>query len=233
MRLIRFYILFFISVVPVLVTVASTIQPRQPSATTTEGSSFLFEWDFHLQDEDEIELTGFIFGLWENGYTTFYLMTVTRQGRVISNPQLSKTHPTYVGRVTWVGNISKSYLAYKLVNLTFSDSNTYGCQIDVGGFRRTIHSKITLHVQAINASKTPEMSVSSIWNHAPNSTSSKFVPSLKAGVLENVTAGSVPTSNSNILVSHGRAGSAKSKWEIGVEYLSYLSVLAIPHFFRL
>ena len=74
-------------------------------------------------------------------------MTVTKQGRVISNPQLSKTHPTYVGRVTWVGNISKSYLAYKLVNLTFFDSNTYGCQIDVGGFRRTIHSKITLHVQ--------------------------------------------------------------------------------------
>ena len=72
--------------------------------------------------------------------------SVTKQGRVIYNPQLSNIHPTYVGRVTWVGNISKSYLAYKSVNLTFSDSNTYGCQIDVGGFRRTIHSKITLNV---------------------------------------------------------------------------------------
>ena len=74
-------------------------------------------------------------------------MTVTKKGRVIYNPQLNKTHPRYVGRVTWEGNISKSYLAYELVNLTFSDSNTYGCQIDVGGFRRTIHSKITLNVQ--------------------------------------------------------------------------------------
>ena len=111
------------------------------------GASFLFEWDFHLQDEDEIKLAGFIFGLWENGYTTFYLMTVTKKGRVIYNPQMNKTHPRYVGRVTWEGNISKSYLAHELLNLTFSDSNTYGCQIDVGGFRRTIYSKITLNVQ--------------------------------------------------------------------------------------
>ena len=74
-------------------------------------------------------------------------MTITKKGRVIYNPQLNKTHFSYVGRVTWEGNISKSYLAYELVNLTFSDSNTYGCQIDVGGFRRTIHSKITLNVQ--------------------------------------------------------------------------------------
>ena len=125
----------------------STIQPRQSSATRTEGASFLFEWDFHLQDEDKIELTGFIFGLWVDGYTTHYLMTVTKEGRVIHNPQLSKKHPSYVGRVTWAGNISKSYLAYKLENLTYLDSNTYGCQIDVGGFRRTIHSMITLNVQ--------------------------------------------------------------------------------------
>ena len=74
-------------------------------------------------------------------------MTVTEQGRVIYNPELNETHPSYVGRVTWAGDISKSYLAYKLVNLTLSDSNTYGCEIDVGSFHRTIHSKITLNVQ--------------------------------------------------------------------------------------
>ena len=66
---------------------------------------------------------------------------------MIHNPQLSKKLPGYVGRVTWAGNISKSYLAYKLENLIYSDSNTYGCQIDVGGFRRTIHSMINLNVQ--------------------------------------------------------------------------------------
>ncbi|XP_066024083.1 fibroblast growth factor receptor 1 [Pocillopora verrucosa] len=332
MRLIGFYVPFYLFFVPALVTGLSAIQPRQSSATRTEGASFLFEWDFHLQDEDKIELTGFIFGLWVNGYTTHYLMTVTKEGRVIHNPQLSKKLPSYVGRVTWAGNISKSYLAYKLENLTNLDSNTYGCQIDVGGFRRTIHSMITLNVQAINTSKTPELSVSSIWVHTPNAKSSTFVPLLKGGppavvrlpfhdieindtrflctweypkdnnganitmftvwyrpllrekwskvnvtqnrysvrlnccltyeimvtawnkkgqssfdprtaarvtvlkganaspksVLENATARSVTTSNSNILVSNGKAGSAKSKWELGVEYLPYLSILAIP-----
>ena len=74
-------------------------------------------------------------------------MTVTKRGRVIYNPQLSRTHPSYVGRVTWAGNITKSYLAYNLENLTFSDSNTYGFQIDVRGFRRKIHSMIILNVQ--------------------------------------------------------------------------------------
>ena len=89
----------------------------------------------------------FIFGLWENGYTSYFLITVTKLGRVIYNPQLKETHPSYVGRVTWAGDISKSYLAYKLVNLTLSDSNTYGCEINVRDFHRTIHSKITLNVQ--------------------------------------------------------------------------------------
>lgn len=92
-------------------------------------------------------MDAFIFGLWENGQTTYFLMTVTKQGRVIYNPKLNETHPSYVGRVTWAGDISKSYLAYKLVDLTLSDSNTYGCEIDVGAFYRTIHSKITLNVQ--------------------------------------------------------------------------------------
>ena len=89
----------------------------------------------------------FIFDLWENGYTSYFLITVTKLGRVIYNPQLKETHPSYVGRVTWAGDISKSYLAYKLVNLTLSDSNTYWCEIDVGTLRRKIHSKITLNVQ--------------------------------------------------------------------------------------
>ena len=127
--------------------VGSIIRPKQSSATTTEGSSFLFEWEFNLEKDDQRKVDKFIFGLWENGYTSYFLITVTKLGRVIYNPQLKETHPSYVGRVTWAGDISKSYLAYKLVNLTLSDSNTYGCEIDVGTLRRKIHSKITLNVQ--------------------------------------------------------------------------------------
>ena len=74
-------------------------------------------------------------------------MTVTKLGKAIQNPRLGKTHPSYVGRVIWAGNISNSYAAFQLVNITLSDSNAYGCQLDVGGFDKTIHSKITFIVE--------------------------------------------------------------------------------------
>ena len=68
-------------------------------------------------------------------------------GVAFENPQLSKRHANYVGRVEWVGDISKSYLAFQLNNIKLSDNNTYGCQLDIGGFGQTIDSKITLIVK--------------------------------------------------------------------------------------
>ena len=63
------------------------------------------------------------------------------------NPELSKKHPSYVGRVFWVGNISRSYAAFLLVNARLSDSKTYGCQLGVGGFGQTRDSKMSLVVE--------------------------------------------------------------------------------------
>ena len=68
-------------------------------------------------------------------------------GEAIENLRLSKKHANYVGRVKWVGDLSKSYLAFQLNNIKFSDNNTYGCQLDIGGFGQTIDSKITLTVK--------------------------------------------------------------------------------------
>ena len=62
------------------------------------------------------------------------------------NPELSKKHPSYVDRVSWVGDISRSYAAFRLVNIRLSDSKTYGCQLGVGGFGQTKDSKMSLRV---------------------------------------------------------------------------------------
>ena len=68
-------------------------------------------------------------------------------GKAVQNPRLSKKHANYIGRVKWVGDISKSYLAFQLNNIKLSDNNTYGCQLDIGGFGQTIDSKIILIVK--------------------------------------------------------------------------------------
>lgn len=65
-------------------------------------------------------------------------------GKAFENPRLSTN---YVGRVKWVGDISKSYVAFQLNNITLADNNTYGCQLDIGGFGQTIDSKIILIVK--------------------------------------------------------------------------------------
>ena len=88
-----------------------------------------------------------MFGLWEKGYTSSYFVTVKKLGEVVENPQLRKKHPNYVGRVHWVGDISKSYVAFRLTDIKLSDNNTYGCQLDIGGFGQTIDSKISLIVE--------------------------------------------------------------------------------------
>lgn len=126
---------------------ASSIQARQSSAKVTEGSSFKFEWDFALQSTDKGKLREIIFGLWEKGYTSSYFITVNKNGKAVENPKLSNKHPNYVGRVHWVGDISKSYVAFQLTDVKLSDNNTYGCQLDIGGFGQTIDSKITLIVE--------------------------------------------------------------------------------------
>ena len=129
------------------VKATSSIQARKSSETVEEGSSFKFEWDYVLQFSDKGNLREVIFGLWEKGYTSSYFITVSSLGKAVENPQLSKKHANYVGRVTWVGDISKSFLAFQLNNIKLSDNNTYGCQLDIGGFGQTIDSKITLIVK--------------------------------------------------------------------------------------
>ncbi|KAL9964825.1 hypothetical protein ACROYT_G028515 [Oculina patagonica] len=144
--LLTLYLLAVDQILP-KVQAASSIQARQSVAKVTEGSDFKFEWDFDLQSGDKGNFREIMFGLWEKGYTSSYFITVKKLGVVIENPQLSKKHPSYVGRVHWVGDISKSYVAFRLTDVKLSDNNTYGCTLDIGGFGQTIDSKITLIVE--------------------------------------------------------------------------------------
>ena len=83
------------------------------------------------------------------GFITSYFVTVKSNSKVIENPELSKKHPEYVGRVQWVGDVSKSYAAFRLVNVSLEDSNTYGCEINLGFFADTLDSRIILTVKVV------------------------------------------------------------------------------------
>ena len=80
------------------------------------------------------------------------------------NPELSKKHLSYVGRVFWVGNISRSYAAFRLVNTRLSDSKTYGCQLGVGGFGQTKDSKMSLVVEVRDVFKLLRLKFSTSVN---------------------------------------------------------------------
>lgn len=123
---------------------AQQIRARQPMAIFEEGRNFTFEWDFHLDSGDRLDQI--VFGLWDNEFTSVYLMTVNRKEEPVENPNLKKKYPSFVNRVHWAGDF-KSYAAFTLTNVKLSDSKSYGCELGVGGFGKTIASKITLTVE--------------------------------------------------------------------------------------
>ena len=83
------------------------------------------------------------------GFISSYFVTVKTNSKVIENPELSKKHPEYVGRVQWVGDVSKSYAAFRLVNVSLEDSNTYGCEVNLGFFADALDSTIILTVKVV------------------------------------------------------------------------------------
>ena len=129
----------------IFVTVhAQHITARQPKAIVEEGRNFTFEWDFRLDSGDRLDQI--VFGLWDNEFTSVYLMTVNRKEEPVENPDLRHNYPSFVNRVHWTGDF-KSYAAFTLTKVRRSDSKSYGCELGVGGFGKTIASKITLTVK--------------------------------------------------------------------------------------
>lgn len=123
---------------------AQHITARQPKAIVEEGRNFTFEWDFRLDSGDRLDQI--VFGLWDNEFTSVYLMTVNRKEEPVENPDLRHNYPSFVNRVHWTGDF-KSYAAFTLTKVRRSDSKSYGCELGVGGFGKTIASKITLTVK--------------------------------------------------------------------------------------
>lgn len=192
---------FLIAVFPIFISAGSTITARRSKIVATEGKTVLFEWDYSLRPGDEKIREDIVFGPWEHGDVAQYLITITKEGRVVYHPLLAKANSSYVGRPAWVGNITKSYLAYSWPNVTISDSNRYGVRIWAGGYSQTINSMITLIVKRIETSVKPEPR-----GHTPTTRSNKPGPASKKGTV----------------------GSAKSKWKEQLQLLPYLSVLVVP-----
>ena len=122
-----------------------SIQSEHTKITVHQGqdASFTFFTTFSSQPRE------FIFGLWEKGYVSRYLMTVSGSGVYHNNK-----HPDHslITRISYVEDENKQWsighkkFTFILHNVRESDSREYGGQLDINGFGSTIHSRCELNV---------------------------------------------------------------------------------------
>ena len=92
-----------------------------------------------------------VFGLWRDGFVATYITTVTRNGRVIPNPDLNKEAPRFDGRVQWKGDLSKSLAAFQLSDVSIEDQTDYGLLLNFGSFRHSPTDSVRLEVEGKGA----------------------------------------------------------------------------------
>ena len=108
----------------------------------------IFEWDYTIQSSDRSRFTELIFGIWKDGYLHKYLITLyTSDGKAIPEPKIQKSRPAYMKRFSWIGNLTKSYAAFRLSNVTSSDQGLYGCKVGLGAYDGVLSKKVKLTVK--------------------------------------------------------------------------------------
>ena len=111
----------------------------------------IFGWDYTIQSSDRSRFTELIFGIWKDGYLHKYLITLyTSDGKAIPEPKIQKSRPAYMKRFSWIGNLTKSYAAFRLSNVNSSDQGFYGCKVGLGDYSDGVLSnkvKLTVKVR--------------------------------------------------------------------------------------
>lgn len=118
----------------------STLEALQGSNATFTRMTTIYLTP--LADFDSV-----VFGLWQRGYVSVYLMTVTRDGTVIRNPNFHINTPWLGHRVTWEGNLSKKSLVFRIANCTLQDQATYGISVHLGPFKNSLTEPVYLRIK--------------------------------------------------------------------------------------
>lgn len=89
---------------------------------------------------------GLTFGLWKNGHLTTYIISLTKSGRIIPNPDLDDHLAFFGGRVQWIGNLTKSFAAFEVSQISARDQMDYGIQLHFGAFKDPVSDFVGLEV---------------------------------------------------------------------------------------
>lgn len=93
--------------------------PSKPTFTHS-GNNLTLIWRYHLSHADKPHFRWLVFGLWTNGDISTPLMSVSKNGKLVS----------YSDRIAWLGN--KTTAAFRLHGVTIQDGGVYGCKLDFG-----------------------------------------------------------------------------------------------------
>lgn len=105
--------------------------PSKPTLSH-RGDNVTFTWRYHLSHADRAHFKRLVFGLWKNGDISTPLMTVSKNGSLVS----------YSNRVVWLGN--RSVASFRLHSVCISDNRVFGCKLDFGAF--TVLDSVRLNV---------------------------------------------------------------------------------------
>ena len=126
---------------------AQIIQVSPDPVRAFEGSDALFQWVLSKDLTSRPDFQGLVFGLWKNGYLATYLITVTKARRIILNPDLKDEAPQLEGRVQWKGDLSKSFAAFQISQLSAKDQMDYGLVLNFGPYRNSLSDSVKLEVK--------------------------------------------------------------------------------------
>ena len=111
------------------------------------GSNALFQWTLEKRLTSRPDFQGVVFGVWKNGYVASYILSVTKNGGIITNPALKEEAPSLAGRVQWNGDLSKSIAAFQISHISALDQMSYGMRLEFGDMEDSPSDFLSLRVE--------------------------------------------------------------------------------------
>ncbi|CAH3192271.1 unnamed protein product, partial [Porites evermanni] len=124
-----------------------------------QGSSAVFIWGLREDLISQPAFKGLTFGFWKNGHLTTYIISLTKSGRIIPNPDLDDQLTFFAGRVQWIGNLTKSFAAFEVSQISARDQMDYGIELHFGAFKDPVSDFVRLEVVAERTS-----AMTTVWS---------------------------------------------------------------------
>ena len=112
-----------------------------------EGSNAVFQWILEKQLTSRPDFQRVVFGVWKNGYVASYILSVTKNGGIFTNPSLKEEAPSLAGRVQWKGDLFKSIAAFQISHISALDQKDYGMRLEFDEMKDSESDFISLRVE--------------------------------------------------------------------------------------